>query len=314
LDPTLQIKHHLGLLKYRILSETFGRYLASRSKTARERAQAFLPELPPLNGEGQADIEVHMLCGAKQIDMGIFASWSILRFAPDAAFYLHGDPSLRTKDLDQWKRAVPNLIFIDSTQGDAAAKLAISGLPHLESLRANHPLARKLIDPHLFGECNQLLMTDSDVLAFRKPNEVLTKLLDSSTSSCFWNEDIRSSYVCDPSILSKVCGRVVPEKVNAGFLLASRLKRSDFEAMDEWIRVLIEEHGVCPKHCWLEQSLYAMIATKMDRAGAFSSAYRMLHGPSPAGQTVRHYPGNAMIRPLFWLEGFPKLLNLKTAH
>lgn len=301
------LRHRIGLAKYRVLSGTLGRYRCGRANAVRQRTQGRLAALPPLSLAGGGEVEVHMLCHAAGVDMGLWASWSFLRFLPAASFYLHGDATLTKPDVMLWESKIGGMKVVLDDEAAGVAEEALRDFPRLGEFRAKHVLARKLIDFHLYGNASHLLLLDSDILCFGVPTQLLSLLSTTATGLIRWNEDIRSSYSCSTQVASAILGTTFPERMNSGLVVMRRLGVRDFAQLEGWLSQLIDTHGVRITHPWLEQTLYACLAATWDGSGPLDEPYSMSGGSLRQGQVTRHYPGNAMIRPKFWTEGVVRL-------
>jgi hypothetical protein len=297
------LRHRLGLMKYRIAAMTLGRLLAARAEPHRTKLGQLIQRLHPLANENRSDIEVHMLCGYRDIDMAVVASWSFLRFFPGARLFLHEDGTIKENDIALWRRVVPTIEFISSATGNELAAKALHGLPSLRLIHAAHHLARKLVDVHLVGRSHKLILLDSDVLCFNYPVQVY-QCLGSIDFSYAWNQDIRNCYVTSPGRLRVIAGHPVANRVNTGFAVIPRLGAADFRFL-ETIANAISNLG--HRHHWLEQTLYAFLASRNPESGPLGREYNVTAGRSDEAQIVRHYVGSATIRPLFFLEGVARL-------
>jgi hypothetical protein len=247
-----------------------------------------------------------MLCGASSVEMGIWASWSFLRFMPDASFYLHGDPSLRSEHLTTWRSVVDGIIFLPAEEDDARASAILTAAPHLAAFRAALPFGRKLVDVHRTGKASAFLLLDSDVLCFARPDAIISALL-TEKPSISWNRDIRTTYAASEAALGAITRSQVPSRLNSGLIVTPRFDSLMFQRLENWLARMLNELHV-PLLPWIEQSLYAMAAATLAGSSPLPEAYDVINGMR-CDQVVRHYVGNALIRPLFYLEGVPRVLD-----
>jgi hypothetical protein len=75
-----------------------------------------------------------MMCGTNHVNIGIWASWSLLRFLPEASLILHSDGSLKDEYLESYRRVIPNLTLIAKKESDLRAR---------QVLKDNFPLHSK---------------------------------------------------------------------------------------------------------------------------------------------------------------------------
>lgn len=247
-----------------------------------------------------------MLCGHRDADMGIWATWSLLRFLPSAGLIVHSDGSLTDKDEALWKRVSPHVTFTSPAEREARAEELRTAFPAVHKWRTVHRCGSKFVDFHLFGRARRLLLLDSDVLCFSEPRELL-EALALPTTSMRWNADITTSYAATPAQLSAILGFPVPDRVNSGFLLTKRWDRDDLAYLDGMLDTLLR-HGVPIYEWWAEQMMYATMASRHDLARSFSDGYAVVLGRTSPRAVVRHYVGVPRIRPRFHTEGVPRLL------
>ena len=244
-----------------------------------------------------------MLCGHRDVDMGVVASWSVLRFLPGARLFIHEDGTLQERDVALWRRAIPGLELVAAAHGNELASKTLRDLPTLRNIRATQLYGRKLVDVHLIGNSRKVILMDSDVICFRDPAEARQCAL-ATDRAYTWNRDTRNWYVASPGELGEITGCAVADCLNAGFAVVPRLNEREFQHL-EATAVAISHLGA--SHCWMEQTLYAFLAAKEPGSKPLGPGYNVVVGGSDESQVLRHYVGNATIRPLFFLEGVARL-------
>lgn len=296
------VRHRLGLLKYRVQAATIGKMLAKRA--ARERAfwRQKLGNLPPIAGGAVTGAEVHILCGQRDVDMGVYATWSVARHLPVSKLYIHSDGSLGADHIALWRRTTPSAEFVDASKTDALADTALRNCPRLSILRRKQLYGRKLVDFHLVGEAKKFVLLDSDVLCFGYPEEFHVAAI-AQDDKYKWIQDVRNSYTAAPEVLRDLTGTMPALRVNTGFAVVPRFGDEQFAILETLARAL---SSLDDAHPWMEQTLYALMAGPTGEGA--SRSYDVTPGRIREGQLVRHYVGNAMIRPLFFLEGVPHLM------
>jgi len=262
-----------------------------------------IPALPP--GE-DPHTEIHMLCCKPHIAMATWASWSVMRFLPGARLYVHADSSLKTEDVRDWRRVVPNLTLVTAEEGDARAEAALGDLGLLRSWRRDHLYARKLIDVHLFGATRKLVLMDADVLCFKRPNAAINQL-QSEDRSFAWNLDLNDSYAANAALLAEILRLRIASRFNAGFAVVPRLAAADLQLVNAMLDTLLADGRIPPDHYWLEQTLYAALAGSNAKSRPLPVEYAVVTGRKPRSQVLRHYVGSALVRPMFYTEGVCEL-------
>ena len=165
-----------------------------------------------------------MYCGAAQLDMGICASWSLMRFCDGARLYVHSDGTLSPDVFVRWQKVVPEAILISHAAADEKFMSELGEVfPALAKWRSGYWSARQVVDFHLFGSATTLVTVDSDVLCFRRPREI-EDCCGGNGQAFRWNRDLSDHYSADRRLLESVTGLAVPEALNCGlsYVLASR--------------------------------------------------------------------------------------------
>lgn len=303
-----RLRRTIGMLKYKVLDCWPYKFKQMRAAKLRERFRPRAFELPQIPAPDSVKVEIHMLCGKKQLDMGVWASWSILRFMSNAILYVHSDGTLQDEDYQRWRQVIPNALFISKNEADIVVKSRIaSSYPRIYNWRCNNWCGGQVIDIHLFGQSDRLISMDSDVLCFKEPIELL-KAVSNNCAVFRWNKDLRTAYSQEIEVLNAVTGIVLPESLNAGFLLAPRFDDSFWEHLEKALAVLENDSRVYPQHFWSAQTYYAICAARCPQAQALPDSYAVTLGRTSDDTVVRHYVGIPLIRHRYFTEGIPRLL------
>jgi len=264
-----------------------------------------LPPLPPFHGNVY---ELHMLCGHRDVDMGIWASWSIMRFLEGKArLYVHSDGTLTAEDEAFWKEIIGEVVVIDRKESDATVEKALKEkAPQLYPWRCSNWASAQLVDVHFFGEAPVFLIMDSDVLTFFRPEEVV-EALTASTPRFSWCMDLRDAYSASPQELFEITGRRIPRRLCAGFLVTPRLGMEDFLTLDKDMAAIDADPRVSVGHFWSCQTYYALVASRFPGSAPFSPIYSNTAGKTDDGQILRHYVGIPRVRFRYFAEGLARL-------
>jgi hypothetical protein len=302
-----KVKKFLGKSAYRLLRDWPYIPLEMASARARPALSRRSIELPKLACYASNGLDLCMLLGAKHADMGLFAAWSLMRFLPGARLKVFSDGSLEESHRAAFQALMENVNFVDSIEREEKADAFFGNrYPLLKAWRANQIYGAKFTDFHLFGEGDRIVSIDSDILCFSEPTELI-ECLDEKSPAMRWNMDSHSSYVAPTQILEKIVGWRVPERVNSGFLTCRRWCDADWDFFEN----LLARMSVCDidsGHFWAEQTFYAMAAGLHSSAAPFSGRYVVAKGRIRRDTVMRHYVGVRSIRPRFFLEGVPKML------
>jgi hypothetical protein len=303
----MSIRAKIGRLKCHVWDNLPYHFLTKRGERLRSEWKDCVSRLPPLPCEGQSGPEVHMMCGKAHVDMGIWASWSLLRFLPGSSLYLHSDGSLNETDLESWRRVIPNLVLIVKEDSDLRVKQVFnSRFPLLLEWRSRQFYSTKFIDFHLHGSSDRIILLDSDVLCFDRPTELINGL-DASEPPFLWHEDDGNYYIAPTPVLKQSTDIDVTERVNSGFMLTKRWQDNDLEFFEQVLQKL-QNHSLSIFHYWAEQTLYAMSANRHCVAAVLSKKYSVYFGKTRRNSIIRHYAGIAKLRPRYYTEGIPMLL------
>jgi hypothetical protein len=302
------LRNRLGSLKYKAI-DCWPYFLhVKKASYLRQQYQKMLLNLPPAEKHSDLCIEVHMLCGKRHMDMGIWASWSLMRFFSGVSLYVHSDGSLNEEDIDQWKKIIPMLTLIKREEADEKAKTVLKDrYPHIARWRKADWCGCYLVDFHLFGSSKQIIILDADVLCFNDP--LLLKQNISDDISC-WNKDITNAYAAPPEEINRLLSITLPDRFNAGFCMISRIAHDDFDFLESVINTFEDSKTIDVDHLWSSQTyLAAILANRRTPSNPLPSEYDITRGQKNHSCVIRHYVGIPSIRPRYFLEGIPCLLS-----
>ena len=303
------LKRLLGFIKYHLL-DVWPYYFEQKAiPRRREKLKQEIQILPTVPKTEVRNLEVHMLCGHRDADMGVWSSWSLMRHIADqATLVVHSDGSLTESDERMWRKVIPQMEVIPRQVADERVhELLSEKAPNVVKWRSNYKTSPQLIDTHLFGSSRSIIVMDSDVIVFRKPEELM-KYASSEENRFSWCVDGRDSYSADPRIIREITGIGLPERFNCGFLLAPRLTIEDYVELDRLIGLLSKDGRIDINRFWACQTYYALIASERGGLNALPSNYTTCFGRTPKHCTARHYVGAPSVRYRYFKEGLPALL------
>jgi hypothetical protein len=300
----------LKRLKYRVKDTWPSQPLVWRGNRATRRFASAAELLPPLKQNREQPVEFHMLCGRGQIAMGIFASWSIMRFFQSSVLYLHSDGTLQESDIQVWRSIIPAINLIDKKDRDTRIKAALAeAYPMTYEWRCKNWASSQLVDMHFYGSADRFVVLDSDVLCFKDPKE-LKSYLGVEKAQFRWNKDLADAYSVSRPLLQNLMKKPIPSRLCAGFLLTPRLDVEDYAIVEDSLNVLARRPDVEINHYWSSQTYYAIVVgNRPEQSGPLPRTYDLCHGRTPSSCVVRHFVGVASIRPRFFLEGVPAILH-----
>ena len=135
-----QLKKTLGKWKCKLFDEWPYLRRVKQMPEVRRRLVAKLDGIPTIYSPNPIKYEIHMLCGHRDYDMGIWASWSLMRFMDGAGkLYVHSDGSLTEEDIKMWKKVIDSLVVIPRDEADAkVASEYREDTKHLYDWRCNY--------------------------------------------------------------------------------------------------------------------------------------------------------------------------------
>ena len=212
-------------------------------------------ELPPIapSGEGP-DAEIAFLSGPDFWHQTLFCFCSLqlqvpFRIRP----IVYDDGRMDAKTKAKLLHVVPWMQFEDAPDTEARldALLPESRYPSLRARRRNYPHLRKLTDIHV-GSDRYKLVADSDMLFFRRPDEVIGWF---NNPQPLYMQDVKTAYGYPVDFLSGLARAEVPEQVNVG-LYGLDGGKIDWDHVEHWCRIQNEVYGPCYLQ---EQALTAML-------------------------------------------------------
>jgi Glycosyl transferase family 8 len=303
------LRRTLGRVKQRLLDEW--PYIPMRQKAARiaQMARQSLSDAPKVICDNNGRFEVHILCGERHADMGMWASWSLLRFFPPSQLWVHSDGTLTEESLDRWNQVIAGVKYVAPDAGNHAwSKSAIAGCPNLNEFRRVAFYAAKFTDFHLFGQSEKILIIDSDILCFKPPKEIFP-LVDAAGAVFAYNTQFDDAYVADVEDIERIIGVAPPTRFNSGFMVMSRFDEADYLRMENYMERLRSYTSHNPwTHLYTEQTLFGIAAALSGVAKPLSNSYGVTRGRKVSSAVVRHYVGLPSVRPRFYTEGVTEIL------
>ena len=229
--------------------------------------------------------------------------WSLASFYNFSGLRLplliYSDGTLKTPHIARIKDVFPNARIVDPMAADAAVQQALSGFPKCRQFRASQPCARRIIDLPLLCKSKSILMLDSDILFFRRPEELVECVTAHCSGRFIFERDMQDAYFESPENIRKMFQVEVAPQVNCGIMLAD-VSNFNYGQIEKWLGY----DGV-GKHPWAEQTLWAMYAGK-GRTMFLSEPYdvSMSAGIEPEA-VMKHYI--KPIRDYMYTQGIPSL-------
>ena len=305
----INFRKELGRLKYLLLEDLPYRGVAARVPEMRKALWESVPRLPALPEAKNHDVELHMLCGNRDTAMGIFASWSLLRFLNGKGrLYVHSDGTLTADDIESWSAVTPGLVVVTKEEADQRVAEVLKGKTrHLYRWRCDYGMSAQVVDAHFFGDAQKIVSFDSDVLAFHCPDSFIASVR-SKAMEFTWCQDFQDAYSAPPQVINDVFKIEVPERYNGGFMVTPRFSEETFQELDEIMETMEQDGRMDIDHYWSAQTYYAILAARRGRTNMMPSNYTTHKGRTRRSAPVRHYVGVDQIRFRYFTEGIPRLL------
>jgi hypothetical protein len=266
----------------------------------RRRIQRQILTTPPFLTAREGPVEVRVLTWRRDWVSLIWTLKSFYHFAGvDYPLYVH-DGGMSRAQAERLLAHFPNATFLPEPQaGDAAcALLEQRGFRRSAEYRRKNPAARKLFDFYLFSTAETVLTIDSDVVFFRRPDEILVR--PEALRNNLYNEDEAYWYSVSLDEMERSFGVRPPPRINSGLALVRR-SSIDFAAIERWL-----EHPALFADRWVtEQTLHALCST-VHGVELLPPAYRVGGDATPSdGLVCKHYAG--VFRPQLYEEGMRHL-------
>lgn len=239
--------------------------------------------------DSSVEARAHFLSGQKYWHQTVFCFLSMqmhseFKITP----VIYDDGTLNKRVQDAVTRIIPWAVFVSKEEIEHVLdqKLPLARFPTLRRHRLTYPHLRKLTDIHAGSECFRLVL-DSDMIVYRKPNEILKWF---SAREHFYMQDVDVFYGYPIEKLNRLASQPLPQPVNVG-LYALDGRNIDWEKVEYWCRSLLNECG--PSYL-LEQALTAMILAGTHATALPRDKYIVMpdlsEGRAPTG-ILHHYVG-----------------------
>jgi hypothetical protein len=307
MNPILQ---NLGRVKYWLLEDLPSRRQNAKVPYYRQELWKHVEKLPSVPKASSSNIEVHMLCGHRDAAMGVFSSWSLLRFLNgEGTLYIHSDGTITEEDIFRWNTVIPGIILISKEEADQRVAIELkNSTKYLYNWRCNYGMSAQVVDYHLFGETSKIISMDSDVLIFNPPDEFIT-FAQLPDMNFIWCEDFQNAYVSHLDYFRELFNIVMPFRFNAGMMITPRFSQATFQEIDEIMHTMEQDGRVGILQYWAAQTYFAILAARSENKISMPKSYEVHKGRTRPNSILRHYVGIPQIRYRYFTEGIPLLLN-----
>ena len=230
--------------------------------------------------------------------------WSLVSFYELTGLRLplliYSDGSLDSTHIGRIKSIFPDARIIDPAAADAAVAGSLARFPNCRRFRLVQPCARRIIDLPILCTSNSILMLDSDILFFSRPEELVGQIETVCPGRFVFERDMQDAYVASRTSIRDRFNIEIAAQVNCGIMLAD-ISNFDYARIEQWL-------GQAPieNHPWAEQTLWAMYAGQ-GRTTLLGKDYDVTMSEHIKSKTVmKHYI--KPIRDFMYTQGIPHLI------
>lgn len=247
---------------------------------------------------------VHMLVSSKTWHAGLIAAASFEHHTGRRwKFVIHDDGTVGAGARQRIASLFADARFVPRPEAEGRALEFLGHHPLCMQHRAKHNLFLKFFDFAAFAPGERFIVLDSDVIFFRKPEEIL-EWTGSRAETCFYNEDTKEKYCIPRQNIEGALGIRLWPRFNSGLVLLPAAAIN----LDLAERLLSEFETTAHHPQFFEQTLYALMASAWNRGGALPGTYEISWGYfRHRGAVCRHYVGDFK-HDLLYIEGAPQLL------
>lgn len=260
---------------------------------------------PPVTGELQP-VSVHALLSESSWAIGVLAVSSFCFFSRRRwPVFVHEDGSLTERTAARIAALRPAWRIVRRTEADARVNEELGNRPRLKALRARHPLAVKLLDPHVFAPGRRYIFIDSDCLFFARPEFVLRWADETRGEDCWFCREYEGVYAYSMPMeaLRNATGCDVLQRVNTGIGLWNKGAMS-LDRLEAFLRSVSEFPMTRQQDWYIEQTMSAVMLTDWGRGGLlpkeYATGYDMAPGVRGADCVACHYVGPTKKDRLFY--------------
>jgi hypothetical protein len=250
-------------------------------------------------------VEVHSVVCASDVRMSLWSLSSLVAFTGlRPRVVIHDDGTLTGEDRALYRQYFDGIEVLDAARMDRATAEALQRYPLCAEYRARPDFycARKLFDILVAARAHSLLVLDSDVLFFQRPERLLERM--EAGAPCFCS-DYQSSYGASPEVLDAWRGGEVLRRVNAGLLhVPVEAYRSNLDLVERYL-AFAEENlppGQVNKH---EQTAHALLMTEL-QAERLPPEYQLV-GDLDDRTVSHHFVRDGKQRGRFWFRGVRRI-------
>jgi hypothetical protein len=245
-------------------------------------------------------VSVHVLTGGTD---WLLAAWALAtwfwRTKQNWNVFIHDDGTLPEEADAHLHEMFSPLTIVRCEEAEARVLPTLQSMPLIRRFRASHPVGRKVFDTAEFAAGPRYILLDSDVLFFRRPEEILN-WADIPNDECWFMQDADEHSVVTLDTAREAFGVNLWPWVDTGICLMQKAALD--LAFCEKVLAGLPQGNPLPA----AQSLLALCASRHNSGGLLSARYEVAGRPDNHTDAVaRHYPGAA--RDLFYGRGLHRI-------
>ncbi len=136
-----------------------------------------------------SETEVHSLVCHKHLYMYLLAVKSFLRFCRDVTVFAHDDGTLTREDMRILERHVKNIRVIGRAHSNRKVGAVLKHSERSRRYRSDFCNSRQLFDYAVMSKGKRIISLDSDVLFFRRPDEIIGWMSGGGGRTLFLREE-----------------------------------------------------------------------------------------------------------------------------
>ena len=263
----------------------------------------------PIVCNNGSEFEVHIVTSEKGF---LDAIWCLKTFYHYSGLrpklVIHEDGTLSIDSIKTFLEHFVNCRVIRRKDADEDLKHFLADYKYSQKNRLNKDFfcALKLFDAFYYAETDKLLLLDSDILFFKKPNEIIKYIKEGKP---FFNSDCLNAYAKSISELNKIFGVNTLSMVNAGLMfLLKEYYINNLDFIEYYFKRMEEtaQNRDINRH---EQTLHALLLSKCG-AIRLNENYQISKQPI-TDKTVSHHFVDDGSRDNFYKEGLRYLRSIK---
>jgi hypothetical protein len=269
----------------------------------RNQVRPRILDTPPCHADRQSDVKIHMLVSHDDLLNLLWTLKSFYHFSERGyPAVIHDDGTLTTADCELLRRHFPDSRVISAAEAETTVAAALKSYPRCARYRAMHSLARKVFDFGCYFRGRRMLLLDSDLVFFQRPDELLSRLDGEYSDRNAFNAGQNLMLNISALEARQQFGIDLVERINSG-LAVLRPEVFNFDWMEEFLG----SESIWSGHVWrIEQTLLALAASRDGVDLLLEREYRVSLNEGSSGCVVKHYVG--VVRHLMYREGIARLV------